>query len=101
VRPGGRHQQGPLPGHRHPQRAARAQRERPAQGHRPARPWWESLAAGGRWSTDGDWVRGADLPPGCVPDLVAAVVSRGGRVEAVVPEQESLEDRFLELLGES
>jgi ABC-2 type transport system ATP-binding protein len=64
-------------------------------------PWWESLAAGGRWSTDGDWVRGADLPPGCVPDLVAAVVSRGGRVEAVVPEQESLEDRFLELLGES
>jgi hypothetical protein len=31
---------------------------------------------------------------------VAALVARGGRVEAVVPQQQSLEARFLELLGE-
>ena len=41
-----------------------------------------------------------DLPPGQVPDLVAAIVARGGRVEAVVPEQQSLEASFLKLLGE-
>jgi ABC-2 type transport system ATP-binding protein len=63
--------------------------------------WWESLPAAGRWSTEGDWVLARDLPPGHIPDLVAAVVARGGRVEAVVPEQETLEDRFLELLGEA
>jgi ABC-2 type transport system ATP-binding protein len=63
--------------------------------------WWQTLTAGGRWSTEGEWVVGQDLPPGQVPDLVAAVVARGGRVEAVVPQQESLEASFLKLLGES
>ncbi|HEY3982340.1 MAG TPA: ABC transporter ATP-binding protein [Streptosporangiaceae bacterium] len=63
--------------------------------------WWQTLSTGGRWSAEGDWVRGQDLPPGQVPDLVAAVVARGGRVEAVVPEQASLEASFLKLLGES
>ena len=38
-------------------------------------------------------------PPDAVPELVAAVLARGGRVEAVVPEHQTLEDRFLELLG--
>ena len=33
-------------------------------------------------------------------DLVEQVVAVGGRVEAVIPEQQSLEARFLELLGE-
>jgi ABC-2 type transport system ATP-binding protein len=63
--------------------------------------WWQTLTAGGRWSAEGEWVLGQDLPPGQVPDLVAAIVARGGRVEAVVPEQESLEASFLKLLGES
>jgi ABC-2 type transport system ATP-binding protein len=62
---------------------------------------WQTLTAGGRWSAEGEWVLGQDLPPGQVPDLVAAIVARGGRVEAVVPEQESLEASFLKLLGES
>jgi ABC-2 type transport system ATP-binding protein len=63
--------------------------------------WWQTLTAGGRWSAEGEWVVGQDLPAGQVPDLVAAVVARGGRVEAVVPQQESLEASFLKLLGES
>jgi ABC-2 type transport system ATP-binding protein len=36
-----------------------------------------------------------------VPDLVAAVVGRGGRVYAVEPRHQTLEDRFLQLLGGS
>jgi ABC-2 type transport system ATP-binding protein len=63
--------------------------------------WWESLAVAGRCTPEGEWVLVEGLPPGQVPDLVAQVVARGGRVEAVVPLQESLEARFLELLGES
>jgi ABC-2 type transport system ATP-binding protein len=59
--------------------------------------WWESLAGLGRWSQDGDWLLVAGVPGGRVPDLVAAIVSLGGRVEAVVPER-NLEERFLELL---
>jgi hypothetical protein len=43
----------------------------------------------------------AGIEPGQVPELVAAIVSLGGRVEAVVPQQQSLEARFLELLGET
>jgi ABC-2 type transport system ATP-binding protein len=48
---------------------------------------------------DGEWliVRGVDLER--VPDLVAEIVRLGGRVYAVEPRHESLEDRFLRLLG--
>jgi ABC-2 type transport system ATP-binding protein len=60
--------------------------------------WWDGLP--GRWRPDGEWLAGEDLAAGQVPDVVAAVVGRGGRVEAVVPERQSLEARFLELLGE-
>jgi len=41
-------------------------------------------------------VRG--IPADRVPDLVRAIVERGGRVYAVEPRHESLEDRFLSLL---
>ena len=61
--------------------------------------WWHAHADLGRWSAEGDWVRLEGAPAGAVPDLVAAVVARGGRVDAVVPEHQTLEDRFLELLG--
>jgi ABC-2 type transport system ATP-binding protein len=63
--------------------------------------WEQSLAGFGRWTAEGDWLLVEDLTAGQVPDLVAAVVSLGGRVEAVIPQQQSLEERFLELLGES
>jgi ABC-2 type transport system ATP-binding protein len=62
--------------------------------------WWQPLTAFGRWRADGEWLVVEELTAGQVPDLVAAVVARGGRVEAVVPERQSLEARFLELLGE-
>jgi hypothetical protein len=40
------------------------------------------------------------IDPARIPDLVEEVVALGGRVEAVIPEHQSLEARFLELLGE-
>ena len=63
--------------------------------------WWEPLTSFGRWNAAGDWLSVEDMNAGQVPDLVAAIVALGGRVEAVVPEQQSLEERFLELLGET
>jgi YVTN family beta-propeller protein len=61
--------------------------------------WWRGLAEFGRWAQDGDWLLVEDMPAGRVPDLVSAIVSLGGRVEAVIPER-TLEERFLELPGE-
>jgi ABC-2 type transport system ATP-binding protein len=63
-------------------------------------PWWRPLERFGRWRPDRDWLVVEGIAAGSVPDLVAAIVTLGGRVEAVVPEQQSLEDRFLELLGD-
>ncbi len=80
------------------------------RGHRPSvrlqvtglpGGWWQPLAGFGRWTQDGEWLLVEDMTAGRVPELVAAIVSLGGQVEAVVPEQQSLEERFLELLGES
>jgi len=58
-----------------------------------------ALARFGSASQDGEWlvVRGIDLER--VPELVAEIVRLGGRVYAVEPKHESLEDRFLRLLG--
>ena len=55
----------------------------------------------GASAQEGEWltVRGIDLER--VPDLVAEIVRLGGRVYAVEPKHESLEDRFLRLLGGS
>ncbi len=63
--------------------------------------WWQPLAGFGRWVADGDGLLIEGIAPGRVPELVQEIVSLGGRVEAVVPEQQSLEARFLELLGET
>jgi ABC-2 type transport system ATP-binding protein len=63
--------------------------------------WWQPFAGFGRWVADGDGLLVEGIAPGRVPELVAAIVSLGGRIEAVVPEQQSLEARFLELLGET
>jgi hypothetical protein len=42
-------------------------------------------------------VRGVDAER--IPELVSEIVRLGGRVYAVEPKHESLEDRFLSLLG--
>ena len=58
--------------------------------------WAGSVAGIDR--TSGSSVEGID--PSRIADLVDEVVALGGRVEAVIPEHQSLEARFLELLGE-
>jgi ABC-2 type transport system ATP-binding protein len=66
--------------------------------------WWRRLANFGRWTEetgDGDWLLVEEMAAGRVPELVAAIVALGGRVEAVIPEQQSLEESFLKLLGET
>jgi len=55
----------------------------------------------GPTATDGPWLTVRPLAADRIPDLVAAVVAAGGRVHAVQPGRGSLEDRFLELLGET
>ena len=67
-----------------------------------AGPWWERdvFARFGRWSVDESWLLVESVQPEAVPALVRAVVEAGGEVAAVVPERRTLEDRFLELLGE-
>jgi ABC-2 type transport system ATP-binding protein len=56
------------------------------------------LAAFGKIVEEGEWLvlRGIDAER--VPELVAQIVRMGGRVYAVEPKHESLEDRFLRLL---
>ncbi len=58
------------------------------------------LSRFGQIDRDGDWlvIRGIDSER--VPELVAEIVRLGGRVYAVEPRHESLEDRFLRLLGQ-
>jgi ABC-2 type transport system ATP-binding protein len=58
-----------------------------------------ALAPFGAITQEGEWltVRGVDAQR--IPELVAEIVRRGGRVYAVEPKHESLEDRFLQLLG--
>jgi ABC-2 type transport system ATP-binding protein len=63
--------------------------------------WWQRLASFGRWTEEGDWLLVEEMPAGRVPELVAAIVALGGRVEAVIPEHQSLEESFLKLLGET
>jgi ABC-2 type transport system ATP-binding protein len=53
----------------------------------------------GRVRVDGREIVLDDLPEGRVPDLVAALVGLGVRVQAVSSGRESLEQRFLELVG--
>ena len=46
------------------------------------------------------WVMVSGLDESRVPDLVSAVVAAGARVYAVEPRHQSLEERFMELLGQ-
>ena len=61
--------------------------------------WWGQFGHFGTWTADGEWLAVEHMGPGRVPELVDAIVSIGGRVEAVVPEHRTLEERFIELLS--
>ncbi len=50
---------------------------------------------------DGEWISVAQIQAEQIPLLVAEIVNVGGQIEAVIPEHQTLEERFLELLGKS
>ncbi|HEX5415530.1 MAG TPA: hypothetical protein VFZ25_07680, partial [Chloroflexota bacterium] len=56
------------------------------------------LAHWGTLEDDGEWQTVRGIAAERIPDLVAAIVRKGGRVYAVEPRQQTLEDRFLQLL---
>ena len=62
--------------------------------------WWKDVPLLAQPVLDGEWLVAERIQPGEIPELVATIVARGGRVEAVIPEHQTLEERFLELLGE-
>jgi ABC-2 type transport system ATP-binding protein len=53
----------------------------------------------GRLHVDGEWLTVDEIAQADVPGLVGELVRRGGAVHAVVPARQTLEDRFLSLLG--
>ncbi len=61
--------------------------------------WWRDLDRFGQWLPHDAWMVVEGIEPSRIPDLVDELVARGARVEAVIPEHQSLETRFLELLG--
>ncbi len=62
--------------------------------------WWSALDRLGRCHEDDGWLVVEDIDPSEVADLVGELVALGGQVQAVIPEHQSLEARFLELLAE-
>ena len=54
----------------------------------------------GRADDEADQLTFTNLDQERVPDLVASIVSMGGRVHEVAPRHQTLEDRFLQLLEE-
>jgi ABC-2 type transport system ATP-binding protein len=54
----------------------------------------------GNVQDEGEWLTFRGLATDRVPALVSAIVGQGGRVYAVEPRHETLEDRFLQLLKE-
>ncbi len=58
-----------------------------------------TIGAFGEVSVDPPWIAVRGCPADRVPDLVAAVVAAGGRIYAVDAGRETLEERFIELLG--
>ncbi len=63
--------------------------------------WWMRLDRFGSWhQEDSEWVVLDGIDPPRIADMVEELVGIGGRIEAVIPEHQSLEARFLELLRE-
>jgi ABC-2 type transport system ATP-binding protein len=60
-----------------------------------------ALDSFGRFDDEGEWMTFRGLSAERVPDLVGAIVNQGGRVYAVEPRHDTLEDRFLELLRDA
>jgi ABC-2 type transport system ATP-binding protein len=58
------------------------------------------LSEFGNLEDEGEWLTFRGLSTDRVPQLVAEIVRQGGRVYAVEPRHETLEDRFLQLLKE-
>jgi ABC-2 type transport system ATP-binding protein len=58
-----------------------------------------AIRAFGAPAIEGEWYTFQGIAEETVPDLVAAIVSHGGRVYAVEPRHQTLEDRFLQILG--
>ena len=59
-----------------------------------------ALSAYGNLQDEGEWLTFRGLSQDRIPDLVDEIVRQGGRVYAVEPRHETLEDRFLQLLRE-
>lgn len=59
------------------------------------------LAGFGSVDTDGDWFTVRGVAPEMIPQMVAELVNAGARIYAVEPGRQSLEDRFIQLLGGS
>jgi ABC-2 type transport system ATP-binding protein len=60
----------------------------------------QALGGFGPIAADEGWLTFSGLDPERVPELVGAVVASGGRVYEVDPGQQSLEERFLQLIEE-
>ncbi|HEX6347854.1 MAG TPA: ABC transporter ATP-binding protein [Candidatus Dormibacteraeota bacterium] len=58
-----------------------------------------SVSGFGELDDDGEWITVRGLEPERVPELVDELVRLGGRVYSVEPRHQTLEDRFLQLLG--
>ncbi|MBV9423978.1 MAG: ABC transporter ATP-binding protein [Solirubrobacterales bacterium] len=65
----------------------------------PGASWWSSLSRFGRWHRQDEWIVVDGIDPPRIADLIDELVALGARVEAVIPEHQSLEARFLELLS--
>jgi ABC-2 type transport system ATP-binding protein len=59
-----------------------------------------ALQTYGSLEDEGEWLTFRGMSQDRVPDLVNEIVRQGGRVYAVEPRHETLEDRFLQLLKE-
>ena len=59
----------------------------------------DRLGAFGTVQASDGWLAITGAGPEVVPDIVTAIVAMGGRVYAVEPRHQSLEERFMELLG--
>ena len=58
----------------------------------------DALRAHGELQIEGEWIVVRGIAADRVPDLVRTIVEQGGRIHAVEPRHETLEDRFLSLL---